>query len=71
MSAGETEADLVARAVADGYPDVTENCPHCDAIFRNYHHWVRCDYGKCPMRSKDKRTLLDLMEAAGTPAEPS
>ncbi len=56
------EEQLVSAAIADGYPDVTERCRRCAAVFRNYHHFVRCGHTACPMKGKDAKSFLDLWE---------
>jgi hypothetical protein len=57
-----SEAEKIAMAVAEGYPDVIEICPdtECARQFRNYHHFIRCDRRPCPM-SDGKGTLLDRL----------
>lgn len=59
-----TEAEKIAEAVAEGYPDVDETCPNanCGIVFKNYHHFVRCDRKPCPM-SDGKGTLLERLAA--------
>ncbi len=46
-----TEEELIAKAVADGYPDKTEVCPAdgCGAVFKNYHHFINCGRDPCPL----------------------
>lgn len=58
------DADLIAQAVKDGFPDVDEICPRqeCGRIFKNYHHFLRCELRPCPM-SDGKGTLLERMAA--------
>jgi len=59
-----TEAEKIAQAVAEGYPDVDQVCPdpECKTVFKNYHHYIRCDRTPCPM-SDGKGTLLDRLMA--------
>ncbi len=49
----------VAKAVEDGYPDVDQTCSKCQRVFKNYHHFVRCQMAGCPMTSG--KSLLDMM----------
>ena len=58
-----TEAEKIAQAAAEGFPDVDETCPACGSVFKNYHHFIRCDRKDCPM-SDGKGTLLERMAAA-------
>lgn len=51
-----TEEEKIAQAVSDGYPDVDEVCPGCSAVFKNYHHLIRCERQPCPM--SDGKNLL-------------
>ena len=44
-----TEAQKIAQAVAEGYPDVDETCSACGTVFKNYHHFIRCERKPCPM----------------------
>jgi hypothetical protein len=53
-----TEEERIAEAVADGYPDVDEVCSTCKRVLKNYHHFLRCDVGDCPMKD-GKGTLLE------------
>lgn len=65
----ETEAAKIAQAVAEGYPDVDEVCSECKTVFKNYHHFIRCDRRPCPM-ADGKGTLFEqwaaLEAASGT-----
>lgn len=53
-----TEQEKIAEAVKEGYPDVDEQCPKCKTIFKNYHHFIRCNEPNCPM-GDGKGTILD------------
>jgi uncharacterized Zn finger protein len=55
-----TEDEKIARAVSEGYPDVDVKCSECGTVFKNYHHFIRCESKTCPM-SDDKGTLLDRL----------
>lgn len=44
-----TEAEKIAQAVAEGYPDKDEECPKCHTVFKNYHHYIQCHNKPCPM----------------------
>jgi hypothetical protein len=55
-----TEAEKIAQAVAEGYPDVDQTCSECQTIFKNYHHFIRCDRRPCPM-SDGKGTILEQL----------
>lgn len=46
-----TEQEKIEQAVAEGYPDVDEVCPNpsCGLVFKNYHHFIRCDRRPCPL----------------------
>lgn len=57
-----TEAEKIAQAVADGYPDKDQTCTECKKVFKNYHHFIRCASPTCPMLD-GKGTLLDQMAA--------
>lgn len=56
----DEEQRLIAEAVAEGYPDVDQSCPdpECLRVFKNYHHYVRCDSETCPMKD-GKGSLLE------------
>jgi hypothetical protein len=58
-----TEEERIAQAVAEGYPDVDQVCSECKTVFKNYHHFIRCDRRPCPM-SDGKGTILEQMIAA-------
>lgn len=47
----KTEQEKIAEAITDGFLDVDEACSKCATVFKNYHHFVRCDENVCPMRS--------------------
>lgn len=64
MAVEFTEEQKIAQAIAEGYPDVDENCPKCGTVFKNYHHFVRCDRRPCPM-SDGKGTLLERLVRDG------
>lgn len=49
MPSDLTEREKIAQAVAEGCPDVDQVCPACDTVFKNYHHFIRCDRQPCPM----------------------
>ena len=55
-----TDAEKITQAVTEGYPDVDEVCPECKVVFKNYHHFIRCDRRPCPM-SDGKGTLLERL----------
>ena len=55
-----TEADKIAQAVAEGYPDKDETCPECKTVFKNYHHFIRCNRATCPMSTG--KTLFQYWE---------
>ena len=55
-----TEEEKVAQAVSEGYPDVDETCAECQRVFKNYHHFVRCDSASCPMKSPGGKSLLEM-----------
>ena len=57
-----TEQEKIAQAVAEGYPDKDETCPACGTVFKNYHHFIRCDRRPCPM-SDGKGTIFERMAA--------
>jgi len=44
-----TEAQKIAEAVADGYPDEDTTCSACGVVFKNFHHFIRCNRKPCPM----------------------
>jgi hypothetical protein len=44
--------------VAEGYPDKDEICHKCKRVFKNYHHFLRCDNTECPMKD-GKGTLFE------------
>jgi hypothetical protein len=58
-----SEGEKIAQAVAEGFPDVDERCSACGTVFKNYHHFIRCDRKDCPM-SDGRGTLLEQMTAA-------
>jgi hypothetical protein len=52
------------QALKDGYRD--EICPVCEVMLEAQIHFVRCEYSKCPMISKeDGRTLLQRWAGEG------
>lgn len=59
-----TEAEKIAQAVSEGYLDVDQTCPdpQCGIVFKNYHHFIRCDRRPCPM-SDGKGTLFEQWAA--------
>ena len=57
-----TETEKIAQAVAEGYPDIDQVCPECQTVFKNYHHFIRCDRRPCPM-SDGKGTILEQLIA--------
>ena len=57
-----TETELIAQAVAEGYPDVDETCSKCQRVFKNYHHFLHCEEDACPMSCG--KTLFELMDEA-------
>lgn len=62
-----TEEEKIFQAVADGYPDKDEVCPDpkCGMVFKNYHHFIRCDRLPCAM-STGKSVLDSIAEALDT-----
>lgn len=56
-----TEEEKIAQAVSEGYPDVDETCPQCQTVFKNYHHFLRCDVAGCPMRGSGPSVLEQLL----------
>lgn len=59
-----TEQEKIAQAVVEGYPDVDQTCSACQRIFKNYHHFIRCDNRPCPM-SDGKGTLMEQLVELG------
>jgi hypothetical protein len=53
-----TEQEKIAQAVTEGYPDKDETCPECKLVFKNYHHFIRCDRRPCPMSCG--KTLFEM-----------
>ena len=65
-----TEEEKIAQAIAEGYPDKTEICPECGTVFRNYHHFIRCERRPCPMSTgktlfEHWQELEDAQKAGG------
>lgn len=58
----DEQRQLIAQAVTEGYPDVDEVCPliPCGRVFKNYHHFLRCDRYACPMADGGE-SLLDQL----------
>jgi hypothetical protein len=52
-----TEQEKIAQAVAEGYPDVDENCTACGVVLKNYHHFIACARRPCPM--SDGKTMFE------------
>jgi hypothetical protein len=49
------------EALAEGHVD--ELCGRCGTLLMAHHHFLRCDLDACPMKSKDGKSLLDMLEA--------
>ena len=49
----------VAEAEKEGYK--TETCNSCGRILLPYHHFTNCQEEGCPFRSKDGKSVLDMM----------
>jgi len=63
MTAEEIEQRKIAEAVAEGYPDEDATCTKCGVVFKNYHHYIRCDERPCPMSCG--KTLFELWAELG------
>lgn len=61
----KTEAELIAEAVAAGYPDVDETCKECGMVLKNYHHFINCNSATCPMADGNGTILQQWMKLKG------
>jgi hypothetical protein len=68
-----TEEERIAQAVSEGYPDIDQVCPAdgCGVVFKNYHHFIRCDRSPCPLSTG--KTLFEhraeIENAESSPAK--